>query len=220
MTIEGKSESFGDNVVPEGGTLEVYELGSTPQDSGAPVMSFPIAADGFIGPWSAKRLQQYEFKGIAPDGGIVGHTYFQPFKRSDYWLRFLVPSQDPIAALATNPVTTPDDDKETTVIARYAPGAFRYDLGDSLTVNGFEAPNAQDANRQSVTVGLFMYDANKDGRSEGGSPSAYSALPFLRGTDVFVASSQPTFVTLNLNGKVLQVPNWPTSEGQTFVMFQ
>jgi pimeloyl-ACP methyl ester carboxylesterase len=221
VTVEGKSEAFADNSVPVGGTVEVYELGSTPREGGAPVTTFPIGADGVVGPWQAKRLKQYEFKGISPDGGVVGHSYFQPFKRSDYWLRFLVPSTNPLAATATNPVTTLDDDKATTIIARYAPGAFRYDLGDSLTVNGFEALNTLDANRQSITVGLFIYDANKDGKSQGGSVSAYAGLPFLRGTDVFIPSSPPAFVTLNFNGKLFQVPNWPSqSQGQTFVMFQ
>ena len=219
VTIAGKSETFGDNAIPPGGSLEVYELGGS-REGGAPLMTFTVGDAGTVGPWQANRLQAYEFKGLAADGGVIGHSYFEPFKRSDYWLRFLVPSTDPIAAIATTPVTSLNDDKETTIIARYAPGAFRYDLGDSLTVDGFQALNANDANRQSVTVGLFMYDQNKDGMSQGGSLSAYSSLPFLRGTDVFVPSSPPGLVQLNLNGKTLQVPNWPSqSQGLTFVFF-
>jgi pimeloyl-ACP methyl ester carboxylesterase len=224
VTLAGKSETFGDNAVPPGGQLEVYDLTAPQEDGGTPIITFPIGDAGIIGPWTgAKRLTQYEFRGIAGDGGIIGHSYFQPFKRSDYWLRFLVPSQNQLAAYATTPVTTLDDDNESTIIARRAPGAFRSDLGDSLTVNGFQALNSQDANRQTVTVGLFMYDENKDGKSQGGSVGLYASgsVPFLRATDLFVASSPPAFVTVNLNGTVLQVPNWPSvTGGLTYVFFQ
>jgi hypothetical protein len=224
VTLFGKSETFGDNAVPSGGQLEVYDL-STPQtDASVPVMTFSIGDAGILGPWTgAKRLTPYEFRGIAGDGGIIGHSYFQPFKRSDYWLRFLVPSSDPIAQIATSPVTSLDDNSESTIIARRAPGAFRYDLGDSLTVNGFQALNADDANRQTVTVGLFMYNSTKDGMSLGGSVGPYQSvpIPFLRATDVFIPSSPPGMVTVNLNGTVLQVPNWPSvTQGLTYVFFQ
>ncbi len=223
VTLAGKSETFGDNAVPPGGTLEVYELTTPQDDGGMPVASFPIGDAGIMGPWTGKRLTPYEFRGVGPDGGVIGHSYFQPFKRTDYWLRFLVPSTNPLASFATTPVTGLNDNSETTIVARHAPGAFRYDLGDSLTVNGFQALNGDDANRQTVTVGLFMYDANKDGKTEGGSVGLYSSgqIPFLRGTDIFVPSSPPAFVEVDLNGTTLQIPNWPSvSQGLTYVFFQ
>jgi pimeloyl-ACP methyl ester carboxylesterase len=222
ITLMGKSETFGDNSVPAGGTLEVYDLTSPQEDGGAPLMTFTWNDAGVIGPWQANRLTQYEFRGLAADGGIIGHSYFQPFKRSDYWLRFLIPSSDPLAAFITNPVTNLGDNKEVTLIARRAPGAFRNDLGDTLTVNGFEALNNVDATRQSVTVALFMYDANKDGTSQGGSVASFDAIPyFLRATDVYVASSPAAFVPITLNGYTMQIPNWPSvSGGLTYVYFQ
>ncbi len=223
ITLSGKSETFGDNSIPTGGSLEVYEVGSDPRDAGAPIQTFSPGDAGGVVTLQAKRLQQYMFRGLAADGGVIGHSYFTPFKRDNYWLRFLEPSTDLIAEVATNPVTTLNDDAETTLIARAARGAFRADLGDSLTVNGFEALNTQDATRQSVTVALFMYDANKDGKTEGGSVASYSAiLPyFLRGTDIFVPSSPPALVPITFNGTTLMVPNWPSkSQGLTYVVFQ
>jgi pimeloyl-ACP methyl ester carboxylesterase len=225
ITLSGLSETFGDNSVPPGGKLEVYDLGSGAPDGGAPVQTFTInQADGGADvQWQAKRLEPYEFRGYYADGGVIGHQYFTPFKRDNYWLRFLVPSQNPLAQIATNPITTLDDNAETTIIARAAKGAFRPDLGDTLTINGYEALNGQDATRQTVTVALFAYDANKDGKTEGGSLTAYSSvLPyFLRGTDVFIPSSPPGSVDVTFNGQTLKVPNWPSeTQGQTLVTFE
>jgi pimeloyl-ACP methyl ester carboxylesterase len=223
VALSGLSETFGDNAVPPGGKLEVYAMGSDPRDSGAPIQTFTITDGGADVSWQAKRLQPYEFRGYYADGGIIGHQYFAPFKRDNHWLRFLVPSQNPLAQVATNPVFTLNDDAATTIIARAARGAFRPDLGDSLTVNGYEALNSADATRTSVTVALFMYDANKDGKTEGGSLTAYSSvLPyFLRGTDVFVPSSPPGMINVTYDGKSLLIPNWPSkSQGPTLVTFE
>jgi len=152
ITLSGLSETLGDNQPPPPGEqLEVYEL-SDPRDSGAPVQVFSNPDGGLI-TWQAKRLVPYEFRGVSPDGGTVGHQYFAPFKRDDRWLRFVVPSTDPIAAVATNPITTLNDNAETTIIFRSASGAFRPDHGDTLTVNGTEILNSQDANTTTVTIG-------------------------------------------------------------------
>jgi pimeloyl-ACP methyl ester carboxylesterase len=223
ITLSGVSETFGDNVVPTSGTLELYDMGSAPRDAGAPIQTFSPGDAGGIVTLQAKRLHQYMFRGLDGDGGIIGHSYFTPFKRDNYWLRFLEPSQDPVAAIATNPVTSLNDDAETTLIARAAKGAFRPDLGDTLTVNGYEALNPEDATRQSVTVALFMYDANKDGKTEGGSVASYSTfLPyFLRATDIFIPSSPPGLVPVTFNGTTMMIPNWPSkSQGLTYAVFQ
>ncbi len=223
ITLSGLSETFGDNAVPPGGKLEVYDLGTDPRDSGAPVETFTIDDGGAAVSWKADRLKQYEFRGYYADGGVIGHQYFTPFKRDNYWMRFLVPSTNPLAQVATNPILDLNDDAETTLIARVAKGAFRPDLGDTLTVNGYEALNTDDATRTSVTVALFMYDSNKDGKTQGGSLPAYSSvLPyFLRGTDVFVPSSPPGFVNVTFNGQTLRIPNWPSkSQGLSLVTFE
>jgi pimeloyl-ACP methyl ester carboxylesterase len=224
ITLSGVSETFGDNAAPPaGGQLEVYELGSTLDGGGAPVQTFTLGADGGTSPsFQAKRLQAYEFRGLAADGGVIGHQYFTPFKRSDSWLRFLVPSQNVLAEIATNPVTTLNDNRETTLLVRTNKGSFRQDLGDSLTVNGFQALNPLDATRQTVTVALWIYNSTKDGKSEGGSVSSFDILPwFIRGTNIYVPSSPPAWVELNFNGTIFQVENWPSvSQGLTEVTFQ
>jgi pimeloyl-ACP methyl ester carboxylesterase len=223
ITLSGVAETLGDNAVPSGGRLEVYEVGSDPRDSGAPVQVFTNASDG--GPptpvtWQAKRLQQYEFRGIDASGNLIGHQYYAPFRRDNYWLRFLVPSQNPLAQIVTNPITSLNDDAEVSFVLRAARGAFRKDLGDSLTINGYEALNGQNATSSTVSVDLFAFDTNKDGKTQGGI--VRTLVPFfVTDTDVFVASSPPGFVELVYNGYSLRIPNWPSkTQGLTAVTFE
>ncbi|HEY5147444.1 MAG TPA: hypothetical protein VII82_11795 [Polyangiaceae bacterium] len=76
------------------------------------------------------------------------------------------------------------------------------------------------------TVGLFMDDANKNGKSDLGLP--FSG-PFIAFTDVFIDATKPAFVTLSLtagsedtaivNNQVV-VSNWPSNQGFVSVTFQ
>jgi len=216
VTIVGISETFGDNT-PAPGRVEIYELGTAPRDRGAPVATVTIGADGVVGPWMAKRLQAYELKGFDATGKQIGHSYFSPFKRSNRLLRLLVPSSG-LTKAVTDAIVV--DDRHTAITARYIAGAFRKDLGDSLTVDGVEVLNDQIAVASTSTVGLFLFDANLNQQTDGGSLAAYASTPFVKGTDVFMQASTPAFVQLKLNGKLLlQIPNWPSaSEGPSLIM--
>ncbi len=221
VTIEGKVETFGDNVEQPDDKIEVYEVGGSPREEGAPVATLNSPSDGGTFTWQAKRLQGYDFVNLGADGGVISRNYFEPFKRTNRIMRFLVPSTNPSAALVTNPIAKLDDDSQSAFLVRNARGAFRQDLGDSVTVNGFEALNTMDASKATTTVGLFLFDSNKDKKSEGGSLSQYTALPFVRGSDVYVQAGTPAFVDVTFNGKTMLVPNWPSkSEGQIQVYFQ
>ena len=218
VTLFGRSESFADNAPVASGKTEIYELGSAPRDRATPVATLTSTADGSLGPWQAKRLQAYEFKGFDGQGRLIGRQYFAPFKRSDRLLRLLVPSSHLVAAGVTNSIVR--DDRHVVVIARQVKGAFRKDLGDSLKINGVEVLSDPIANADTSTVGLFMFDENRNGATNGGSLLAYAATPFVKGTDVFMAASPPAFLEMNFNGTVMKIPNWPSvSEGLTSIMF-
>jgi pimeloyl-ACP methyl ester carboxylesterase len=216
ITLEGRGQSFADNVVPVGSTLDLYELGSDPRARGAPVFTQTLGADGVIGPITVKRLQAYEFKVVDAEGQIVGRQYVHPARRSDRLIRLLGPS----AALPLVTENIVRDDAHSAMVVRSYKGEFRQDLGDSLKVNGQEVLFAEISSNTSATVGLFMFDDNLNGASDGGIIPNYAALPFIRGTDVFMDASTPAFIELDLNGRVMKVPNWPSaSEGPMQVVF-
>ena len=217
VTLEGISESFADNI-PAAGTLELQVLGDSPRDRAAPSATITIGADGAVQPFQVQRLVAYEFRALDAAGVQVGHQYFAPFKRSNRLLRFLSPSKG-LARIVTDAVVK--DDRHVAMVARYVGGAFRKDLGDSLTADGVEILNDAIAVAATSTVGLFLFDANLNGQTEGGALTAYASTPFVKGSDVFLAATTPRFIEMKFNGKTLKIPNWPSaSEGQTLLMFQ
>jgi hypothetical protein len=76
------------------------------------------------------------------------------------------------------------------------------------------------------TVGLFMDDANQNGKTDLGLPSSGSFVAF---TDVFIDATTPQFVTViftpgsedpdNTDNQVT-IANWPSSAGLVGLTFQ
>lgn len=224
VTIEGIAESFGDNV-PIGGKLEVYELDydGEPYERGEPVKVFEGRPDGKIGPFELSRNVPYEFKGFGEDGELIGYVYFPPFKRSNRLARFLVPSSNAlVAAASTDHIVRSDDN--TAIIGRYLAGAFRADLGNTLSIGGEQILTEENAGKDGSIVGLFMYDDNSNGKSELGN---LWTAPFIVGTDAFFDASTPAWLEVEFSDSVtsdagtikMKIPNWPSSEALNLVYF-
>jgi pimeloyl-ACP methyl ester carboxylesterase len=247
VTIQGLSETFADNT-PVTGMIEVREV-TTPRADGAPDMVLMGTAAGMIynasndagaGAIQLKRGAYYEFAGYGSDGKLIGYQYFTPFMRSNYLVRFLTPASasdgsgvgSVIAAMSTNYIVRGPN--HTALVARWAGGAFRQDLGASLTVDGSEvltsgnsgADAFNTANLGGGVVGLFMYDANNNMKTDLG---LVNSGPFLSFTDVFIDARTPNLVALSLTpgseepatvNKTVVISNWPSSGALLNVMFQ
>ena len=238
VTIVGLSETFADNT-PVTGKIEVREV-MTPRADGAPVMTI-MGTGGAVGPIQLKRGVYYEFAGYDNTGKLIGYQYFSPFMRSNYLVRFLTPASagdgsgvgGPIASMSTGHfVRSPNF---TDVVARWAGGAFRQDLGASLKIDGSEVLSSGNSGTAAFSassslmggvVGLFMYDGNKNGKTDLG---LIASAPFLSFTDVFIDAKTPNLVQLSLtpgseepssmNNTVI-VSNWPSDGALLNVMFQ
>jgi pimeloyl-ACP methyl ester carboxylesterase len=239
VTIEGLSETFADNT-PNTGKIEVHELGTTPRMPGASVMLDPPDATGHFGPISLKRNVPYEFVGYDAKGNLVGYAYYTPFKRSNRLVRMLAPASasdgSPVgaevaAASTDHAIRSPNS---VTVVAQWAGGAFRQDLGASLLVDGKEVLTDANAGNTALmnsslaggVVGLFMDDANKNGKTDLGLAYATSFVAF---TDVFMQAKTPAFVELSFTpgaedfatiDNIAAISNWPSSAGLISVTFQ
>lgn len=229
IVLAGIAISFGDNIPLADGTLEVYELdyNGAPRERGAPVMTIHSGSDGRIEPVELKRNVPYEFKGLDADGSTIGWVYITPFKRTNRLVTFYKPSDNPVVAgLSTDNINRGPN--HMAMIARYLGGAFRYDLDNSLKINGQEILDANNASREGSVVGFFMYDDASQGvvgQSDLGA--LFGPAVFLVGTDVFVDATTPAWVTLewydptNFNPpSTMKIPNWPSSEGLTLLYFQ
>jgi hypothetical protein len=209
VTAEGIFETFADNTPIANGTLEVYELGTTPRESGKPVMTVSADDKGHLAPFMLKRLKAYEFKGLDSTGKMVGRVYYTPFKRSNRLMRFLAPASNQAIVDMTSGAVKEGPDHSAMVL-RYLAGAFRHDMGDSLKVNGSEVLTDENAGRTTITVGLFMADQNENKETDLGVSFKAS---FIIGTDVYVDATKPKWIELDWKGQILKVPNYPSENG-------
>jgi hypothetical protein len=211
---DGKVVTFGDNVPRAGARVDVFEIDAqaSPRERGAPAMTLNADAEGHISA-QFKRDVLYEFKVSDADGTHLGYGYPPPFKRSNYLLRLLTPSTNPLVAdSTTNRVVRGPN--HAGFVFRYVAGAFRPDWNNSLKVDGQEILTEENSPRNASRVGLFTYDANQSGASDLGLVFTTS---FIGATDVFVPASPPRWVQIdwtNEEGRsiVMKVPNWPSSE--------
>jgi hypothetical protein len=235
----GLSETFADNV-PVTGKIEVREV-TTPRATGPADMTITGNPSGLVGPVMLKRGAYYEFAGYDANNKLIGYQYFSPFMRSNYLVRFLTPASKTdgtavggtIAAMSTDHfVRSPNS---TDLVARWAGGAFRQDLGAMMMVDGQAVLSSGNAGTDAFSassslmggvVGFFMYDGNKNGKTDLG---LLTSAPFLSFTDVFVSAKTPRLVEVSLtpgseeptsmNNKVI-VSNWPSDGALLNVMFQ
>jgi pimeloyl-ACP methyl ester carboxylesterase len=239
VTMVGLSETFADNV-PVTGKIEVREV-TTPRATGPADMTITGNPSGLVGPVMLKRGAYYEFAGYDANNKLIGYQYFSPFMRSNYLVRFLTPASKTdgtavggtIAAMSTDHfVRSPNS---TDLVARWAGGAFRQDLGAMMMVDGQAVLSSGNAGTDAFSassslmggvVGFFMYDGNKNGKTDLG---LLTSAPFLSFTDVFVSAKTPRLVEVSLtpgseeptsmNNKVI-VSNWPSDGALLNVMFQ
>lgn len=218
ITIEGRAVTFGDSQIVAGAKIEVYELGSDPRQRGNAVATWTVPADGFVGPWKAKRGVTYEYKLTPPAGDSrpVRYSYMVAPIRSDRLVRFLFQSTDESVNTTTSQVNLSDD--HAVFVARYKKGAFFADR-DNLEVDGFKALNSDNANSTTVTVGLYLFDAAPGNqKSDGGSIFSGS---FVNSSDVYMQSKTPAFIEVKFNNQVLKVPNWPSkTHGMSLLLFE
>jgi pimeloyl-ACP methyl ester carboxylesterase len=240
VTVEGIAETFADNT-PSPGTLEIREVGTTPRAPSAPVSSVPMdPMTGHFGPVKIKRNVQYVFTGKDPTGKVIGWQYFTPFKRDNRLIRVLSPASGSdgspvgsiVAAQSTGQaVTSPST---VVVVARWAEGGFRQDLGASLTVDGTEVLNSDNSGLnaamtmqlQGGVAAIFLEDANKNGKTDLGLPYKTTFIAF---SDAFIDAKTPAFVDMKFTAgsedtTTVDVPividNYPSSLGFVGVMFQ
>lgn len=234
VTIEGISESFADNV-PILGKAELRVVGSSPDKPGELIPMPNPDSNGHFGPVQVKRGVAYEIKGFDDAGKLIGYQYFTPFKRSNYLVRLLSPSSNSlIASASTDKIVR--DPGHVALVARWAGGAFRQDLGASLLVDGKEVLTSGNAGADAFNVqalnggvvGFFMSDANLNKENDLG---LYDNGPFLSFTDVYMDATKSQFIELkwspgsedpNESGTV-KIGSWPSGGDEpatVLAMFQ
>ena len=217
--VSGKALSLGENTPVREGTVEIFEVESATGARQDPIARFQTDANGHWGPFIASPDKHYEFK-VQEDAldSIPVHYYREPFTRSNHlvYLRTL-PSPDSFAGLVFSGI--PFNEDTAVMIVFIASRALNENV-DSLTVNGFELATTQLASPDQTTIALFLYDGNSNGESDETVDSLFSSFPFLNAFDLAFPAGEDNTLSVNLNGRILNVPAWPAaSDGATITVF-
>jgi len=216
--VSGRAVLFPSNVGVTDANLEVYRISSLTgrRLSHRPDHVFALSGDGSFGPFRVLSSARYEFA-IVRAGAAVHHLYYQPFVRTDTFVRLL--TSRPGEGLGG--LVEPGPNHTSLVINRQKEWwGDQGDAGDHLWINGRDILNAANAPRAKRVIGIFAFDKGSDGVTDLSAPlPEFFAQPFLTGMDVFIPAAAErlgtvSIVTRGRGGDVtaIPVPNWRSSE--------
>jgi hypothetical protein len=216
------------------GTLEIWEVNGF---TGARMSNMPKAtytlsgsgfADGAWGPFNAQGLKNYEFV-ILREGARPHHFYFQPFMRSNHFVRLLTSPAGGVGDLMERSMGS-----AALVITRnkefWGDDAVSNDI---LTINGLNVINAATCPiikgiYRTGVIGIFAYDKSLNGQTDVSVPiPTFFAVGFMTGVDIYVPAADPPNGTISLvltprgGGKtqVINIMNWASSNHSVSIPF-
>jgi len=227
VTVAGRSLLFPQNEGYEGAVIEVWRVRprTGQRTSRRPKATMTVDATGDFGPIRLNGKKHYEFAVTRPEDGLVQHFYFEPFGRSDHFVRLL--SSRPGEGISA--FLPQSDDFVGINITRMR--EFWGDQGassDELAIDGLNVLRPDTSPRSAVNLAVFLHDDGDDGVTDldKGVIFPFSFIGFLTGMDVFVPASPDGADTVAITEiarggarEVINVPNWPSSEHRVSVQF-
>ncbi|MGC4761088.1 alpha/beta hydrolase [Micromonospora trifolii] len=221
--VSGRAVLFPSNVGVTGATLEVYPV--SPLTGGRlshrPAHRLSLGDDGSFGPLPVLATARYEFA-IVRQGAATHHFYFQPFLRSDSFVRLA--TSEPGEGLS-GLVETSDRHTALTIQRQKEWWGDQGDAGDHLWINGRDVLNAANTPRVKRTIGIFAFDDGSDGVTDLTAPlPEFFSQTFITGMDVFIPATPARLglvrITVGQRGggyEVINVPNWRSSTDRVTV---
>lgn len=216
VEIAGRAVFFPANLGVGDATVEIWEVnGATGyRIYDEPTVTCTISGTGYYdgtwGPVQINGLKHYEFV-LIRTGFRAHHFYFEPFMRSDYFVRL---QTSPAGGIGDYMDRSPNH--SNLVITRQSD----WRDNDILQINGVSMLPSLTPIKKNL-IGLFIYDRFADGASNLSAPIPYyHAITFMSGIDFFMPAADPPDGTISLvvtprwgDGKtqVINLPNWASS---------
>ncbi|MFD5874658.1 hypothetical protein [Streptomyces sp. NPDC060322] len=225
VEIAGRAVHFPQNT-GLAGRLEVWRLDPA---TGARAGLLPqhvvrVGADGAFGPLGVGGRGHYELAFVRP-GERTGHFYFEPFERSDHFVRLLV---SPPGGVTDSIDVCPAHTALTVVRAREWRAGTADD--DRLRIGGTDVLNPAVSPQLRQILGLFAFDKGCDGVSHlDAALPPFDRVPFLTATDLSLPAEGQgrgtILVTQTMRGtggvdETLAVPNWPSVGHTVSLLFK
>lgn len=235
VSIAGRAVIFPENIGVDGGVLDVWRVDEATGQrlGGRPLSTQAIDTSGAFGPVNVNGLKSYELALTRPDGS-VHHFYFEPFSRSDHFVR-LNTSRPGEGLEAFVPRS---DANSSFVVSRQR--EFWGDQGaqsDELRVDGLDVLNATTSPRAGVNLAVFGYDTSEVpfsvGPPDGATDLSYVPFPFgfvtfITAADVYIPSDGTATTSFALtevprgsgSATTINVPTWPSTDNRVTVQFR
>lgn len=233
VTVSGRADYFPSNAGAAGSTLRVYRVfaATGQRKSAVPDYQVPIGPDGSFGPLHINGQAHYEFAVTLPTG-ITQHVYFQPFERSDHFVRLLVSPPGGIDSFITR-----DPGRMAITVLRMR--EWRADQptaaeNDQLLVNGADVLTPVNDPRSRDVISLFLFDVGNDGITNlNNLVFPFNVTKFLTNVDIYIPASADHSGTVSLTNvgrqtgavtvpqkATINVPDWPSSTDGVTVQFK
>jgi len=220
--VSGKALAFGENTPSVGTTIKVYKVNNSTGERlfSSPDTTLTTDAGGSWGPIPTQLNTYYEFEvsNAAVSDRIV-HYYREPFIRTNplVYLRTLPAAGSLVGLLLAS---LPKDDNQV-VMAIFSSNQAVIDTRDELSVNGFDLSTPQYAAASRTAIAFFLYDDGGDGQTSGNTIAAFNILnAFITGVDMFLPANPPGTISVQFNGRTMNVWNWRSaSDGVVVPVF-
>jgi pimeloyl-ACP methyl ester carboxylesterase len=232
--IAGRAINFPQNTGVDGATLLIWEVDPETghRKDGEPVAALQLGPTGEWGPAPINGQQHYEFELLRPDTSLVLHVYYQPFIRSDHWVRLL--SVPPGSPTLLHTVTGPQH--AAAVVLRYRefwtthPGGPTDVLnistrspsrGDQAPVNALTNVLSNGIDVPTSLIGLHVHNNPATGMSSLALIPYFGTVAFQNGVDVYMPATDPPDGTITFSSaprgdtsrlQVLNTPNWASDK--------
>jgi pimeloyl-ACP methyl ester carboxylesterase len=226
VEISGRALYFPQNA-GAAGLLQVWEVDDrTGARRGGPRDVVRVGADGSFGPLRVNGRKHYELV-LVRQSQQTYHFYFEPFERSDHFLRLLVSPAGGIGDF----IDKCAGHTALTVVRNREWWADQPEAGnnDRLLFNGSDLLAAGVAPRARQVIAAFAFDDNCDRVSVPGVALApFNVLPFLTGVDTYLAAEpagRPIRITQVARGaggrsRTITVLNWASDQHTVSVLFK
>jgi hypothetical protein len=218
--IGGRALTFGENQPAANAEVKIYELNSLTGErlSPTPIHSLTTDANGNWKPVFIKPNVNYEITVKEQAAGKrTLHYYREGFTHNNLivYLRTIPPPTTTagflLAGLPTNP--------EQSVLNVFASSQAVVNGRDSLKVDGIVHSTPQTAPASKTLISLFLYDNNKNQKTDLTAIPTFNSFSFLNGLDQFFDAADSKPIEIKMNERRLVVRKWKASEDVIVAVF-